>query len=55
MDNATWALELAQGWIPAMLPFGLVQMPMTGDIDSLVRTVYYTGSCIVKQLLRGKI
>lgn len=38
-----------------MLPFGLIQMPMSIDIDSLWRTVFYTGRHTVKNLLNGKI
>lgn len=38
-----------------MLPFGLVQMPLSLDIDSTWRTVYLTGRSVVLNLLRGKI
>lgn len=38
-----------------MFPFGLVQMPMSMDFDSTWRTLWYTGSLTVMNLLRGKI
>lgn len=71
LDNSSWALELAQGkrirlregptrllfagYIPAMMPFGLIQMPLSLDLDSTWRTIYYTGQSIVNNLLRGKV
>ncbi|EFQ99652.1 C-8 sterol isomerase [Nannizzia gypsea CBS 118893] len=50
-----WALELAQGWIPSMLPFGLVES-LTSNLDfvNLWKTCSLTADLMGRQLLLGK-
>jgi C-8 sterol isomerase len=56
MDRGAWALELAQGWIPPLLPFGLADtLFSTLDFPTLGTTVWLTTKKIVGSLLVGKI
>lgn len=55
MPGPCFALELAQGWIPAMLPFGFMDtFSSTLDWWNLWKTVKMTAIGMTRQALRGK-
>ncbi|KAG0144569.1 hypothetical protein CROQUDRAFT_716608 [Cronartium quercuum f. sp. fusiforme G11] len=56
MPEGCWALELAQGWIPPMMAFGLADgLFSTLDLPTLWNTCWITGREIVRNLMVGKI
>lgn len=56
MPAGSWALELAQGFIPTMLPFGMIEVATsTFDVGTLLKTIRISATHIIGNLLRGKI
>ncbi|KAL6078419.1 C-8 sterol isomerase [Balamuthia mandrillaris] len=54
--DTMWALEYAQGWIPAMLPFGVADtLTSTLDVHTLAQTFWLYAKLVVRELLLGKI
>jgi len=55
-DDGGWALELAQGWIPPMMPFGLADsFSSTFDLITVYHTIRITAREMIRNLLAGKI
>ena len=51
-----WALEYARGFIPSMMPFGLVDvLTSTLDVPTFAKTLGIYAKGVVGQLARGKV
>lgn len=56
IPDSGWALEYARGFIPAMMPFGLLDVvTSTLDVRTLGRTLKIYARGVTRELLRGKI
>nr|GAT45457.1 predicted protein [Mycena chlorophos] len=56
MHEGCFAMEYARGWIPLMMPFGLIDIfSSTLDLPTLYHTVRITGREMLGNLLIGKI
>ena len=55
-EGGCWALELAQGWIPPMLPFGFADVASsTLDVISFYNTVKISAREILGNLIQGTV
>lgn len=51
-----WALEYARGFIPSMMPFGLLDVvTSTLDFPTLTRTLGIYARGVTRELMRGKV
>lgn len=49
-------MMLIVGWIPSMLPFGLLStLYLTIDPETLIKTVWWTAKAMFRSILQGKI
>lgn len=56
IPESGWALEYARGFIPSMMPFGLLDVvTSTLDVPTLTRTLGIYAKGVTRELLRGKI